>query len=165
MNKRQAATVFAALLAMLVAALSIMACGSDTDDQSIERPDNYRFDREIPAALPSSASHRQEAYADCVMRDEDITNHGYSSHENLHFWLTQRCRFLEPPPLGLTEPAEVQECIHDYGPWLAHRYKIGPFPKGWYGSRGLIVAETICAPSEPFGQRQTTDGTSGEKRR
>ena len=140
----------------MLAVLAVTACSGSDADNGV--PDNYRYDKMVPAARPASATHWQEAYADCVMKDEDITNHGYSSHENLHFWLTQRCRFLEPPALGLASPAEVQECLHDYGPWLAHRYKIGPFPKGWYGSRGLIVAETICAPSGLFGNDRQQAG-------
>ena len=140
-NIRQAATA-------LLIVLAVTACSDSDADNGV--PDSYSYEKMAPAARPADATYRHEAYADCVMKDHGIDNDGYSSHENLHLWLTQRCRFLEPPALGLTAPAEVQECIYDYGPWL--RYRISSFPKG-YGSRVLMAVETICAPSAPFGQR------------
>ena len=132
-----------ALVAMLAVMSLIGGCSYGKDPA----PANYRFDREAPVARPSGASDSHEAYADCVINGYGTKNHGYADSENLQIWAIQRCRFLEPPPLGLTTPVQVQQCIYDYGPWLANRFKVSGFPTGWYGSRTVTAVETICAPS------------------
>ena len=129
---------FAALLASVV----LTGCSYNNG-----APANYKFDEERPAARPGGASDSHEAYADCMINEYDTRNHGYRSSENIQLWAIQRCRFLEPPPLGLTTATQVQNCIYEYGPWLADRFNVQGFPKGWTGSRTVTALETICAPS------------------
>ena len=139
----------------LVAALLLLMASTACSGNNLysENRDNYNLNQAAPAPRPPDATATHEAYADCVIVGYGTRNYGHRSPGNLQFWAIQRCRSLAPPSLGLTTPAEVQECIYNYGSWLADRYDISGFPKGMTGSRAVTVAETICAPTPSTNQR------------
>ena len=134
----------ALLTVALLTAIALSAC---INHPGPEKPPGYKYDKDRPAQRPATATTAHENYADCVLLDNGVTNHGYRNHHNMSTWYLKRCRLLEPPPLGHQTWPQVQDCIHNYGPWLASRYTISSFPKGGYASDAMAVLETICAPS------------------
>ena len=67
---------------------------------------------------------------------------------------------LIPAPLGLTEASEGEDCIHEYGRWIAYEHEAWGLKRTWPitqgGVRILMAAEAICAPIPADGGGKST---------